>query len=191
MIKRLTIFTLCFVLLSCGDDIETDPETGFEIFTIEAGTHTSIRRSEDFEGSRLNVTAMFDESAQYTLENTNDQADINKLIGFSDCQQHHQTESARIGWRWYEDELQILAYAYVDGQLIFEKMGAIALNQEVTMSIEVLDTQYRFSGQGLETITLNRNGTCQAGTNYWLWPYFGGNQVAPHEITIRLKREAL
>ena len=27
--------------------------------------------------------------------------------------------------------------------------------------------------------------------NYWLWPYFGGDQPAPHEVTIKLKREVI
>jgi hypothetical protein len=182
---------LALVLLGCNEAIETDPETGFEIFTIDAGTHSSIVRSEPFTGTGISITALFDESAIYTLSVAGNQADINKLVGFSDCSQHHQSESARFGWRWFNDELQILAYSYNQGQLSFELMGAIPLNEEVDMTISIEDEQYVFMGEGLETTTLARTNNCEAGDNYWLWPYFGGDEVAPHDIEIRLKRSEL
>ncbi len=182
---------LLLALLGCNEAIEIDPDTGFEIFTINSGEHTSIVRSEDFTGSGIRVTALFDDSAEYTLQQANNQADINKLVGFSDCGQHHQSESARFGWRWYEDELQILAYSYNEGNLNYKLMGAIALNQEVNLTINIEAEQYLFMGDGLETVTLPRTANCEAGDNYWLWPYFGGDEVAPHTIEVRLKRDVI
>ncbi len=187
--KKLILSFLCMTLiLSCSETPIVD-DAGFEVFTIPAGNHSSISRNELFTGSGIDITAVFDESAIYTLEVTSDQADINKLIGFSDCAQHHQSESARLGWRWFNDELQILAYAYIEGELIFELMGAIPLNTEVDMTIRVNSDSYEFAGSGLETVSLQRTSDCDAGENYWLWPYFGGNQVAPQDVVIKLKRE--
>ena len=176
--------------LACSETPTLD-EDGFEVYTIRAGNHNSISRNEPFTGTGINTTVVFDESAIYTLEETNDQADINKLLGFSDCTQHHQSESARIGWRWYEDELQLLAYAYLEGDLHFQLMGAVPINTEIDLQIIATSNSYEFSGTGLESVSLERTSDCEAGENYWLWPYFGGNQVAPQDITIRLKRELI
>lgn len=182
---------LALVLLGGNEAIEIDPDTGFEIFTINSGEHSSIMRSEDFTGSGIRITALFDDSAEYTLLQANNQADINKLVGFSDCGQHHQSESARFGWRCYEDELQILAYSYNEGNLNYKLMGAIAFNQQVNMSIDIKAEQYLFMGYGLETVTLPRTANCESGENYWLWPYFGGDEAAPHTVEVRLKRTEL
>ncbi len=192
MFKRtFAILSLALLVFSCGQEIEIDPDTGFEVFTIPSGSHNSIFRNEAFTGSGIDITVVFDESAMYTLDVTSDQADINKLVGFSDCAQDHQSESARIGWRWFDDELQILGYTYREGNLSFELMGAIPLNQEVDISIRVVGDTYQFSGEGLQSITMNRTSDCNSGENYWLWPYFGGNQVAPQTITIKMMREMI
>lgn len=179
---------MALTAFSCDQSIDIDEDTGFEIFTIPAGSHNSIIRNEDFSGTGIDVIVKFDESAEYTLDVVSDQADINKLTGFSDCAQHHQSESARIGWRWFNDELQILAYTYREGNLGFELMGAVALNTEINLSIRLVGDTYQYSGTGLQSVTMERTSDCESGENYWLWPYFGGNQTAPHEITIQLKR---
>lgn len=188
---KKAVFLICAIALtisSCDQSIDIDEDTGFEIFTIPAGGHSSIVRNEPFTGSGVDIIVMFDESAQYRLEVASDQADINKLTGFSDCAQHHQSESGRIGWRWFNDELQLLAYTYREGNLSFELMGAVALNTEISLSIRIVGDTYEYSGTGLQSVTMDRTSDCESGENYWLWPYFGGNQPAPHEVTIRLKR---
>lgn len=193
MIKaaKISLCSLLLLLCACSNTIDVDPDTGFEIFTIPAGSHNSIVRSEAFTGSGIDVKVIFDDSAEYTLEVTSDQGDINKLVGFSDCTQHHQSESGRIGWRWFNDELQILAYTYLEGNLSFELMGAVPLNTEVDISIRIVGDTYQYSGEGLQSVTMQRSSTCESGENYWLWPYFGGNQTAPHAVKIQLKRTVI
>ncbi len=190
-IAKLSLVALVLTFCACSDAIDVDPDTGFEIFTIPAGSHNSIIRNEAFTGSGIDIQVIFDDSAMYTLEETSDQADINKLVGFSDCTQHHQSESGRIGWRWYEDELQILAYTYLEGDLSFELMGAIPLNTETNISIRIVGNTYQYSGDGLQSITMERNSNCETGENYWLWPYFGGNQTAPQAVKIQMKRTVI
>lgn len=189
--KRLSLLLAVLLAVGCNQTIDIDPETGFEIFTIPTDGHSSILRNEPFTGTGINITVIFDESAMYELDVANDQADINKLIGFSDCHQDHQSESARIGWRWYEDELQLLAYTYREGQLSFELMGSVPFDQEIDLQILINGDTYEYSGDGLSAITMDRTQNCETGDNYWLWPYFGGNQPAPHEVTIKLKREVI
>lgn len=189
--KRLSLLIAVLLAVGCNQSIDIDPDTGFEIFTISQGSHNSIVRNEPFTGTGIKVTAIFDESAMYELEVVSDQADINKLVGFSDCHQDHQSESARIGWRWYEDELQLLAYTYREGQLSFELMGAVPFDKEINLQILIEGDTYKYTGSGLKSITMERTPNCETGENYWLWPYFGGDQPAPHEVTIRLKREVI
>ena len=189
--KRLSAVFAVILFVGCNQTIDIDPDTGFEIFTISQGNHSSILRNEPFTGTGIRVTAIFDESAEYTLDVASDQADINKLVGFSDCHQDHQSESARIGWRWYQDQLQLLAYTYREGQLSFELMGAVDFNKEIDLEILINDDTYQYSGTGLSSVTMQRTQNCETGDNYWLWPYFGGDQPAPHEVTIKLKREVI
>lgn len=188
---KLSLCALLFLLYTCDNAIDLDPDTGFEVFTIPAGSHNSIIRNEPFTGTGIDIKVIFDESAEYTLEETSDQADINKLTGFSDCAQQHQSESARIGWRWFNDELQLLAYTYIEGNLSFELMGAVALNAEVDLSIRIVGDTYQYSGTGLQSVTMQRSSNCETGENYWLWPYFGGNQTAPQAVKIQMKRTVI
>ena len=189
--KRLSAVFAVILFVGCSQTIDIDPDTGFEIFTISQGNHSSILRNEPFTGTGIRVTAIFDESAEYTLDVASDQADINKLVGFSDCHQDHQSESARIGWRWYQDQLQLLAYTYREGQLSFELMGTVDFNKEIDLEILIDGDTYQYSGTGLSSVTMQRTQNCETGDNYWLWPYFGGDQPAPHEVTIKLKREVI
>jgi len=189
--KRFSLLLTVLLLAGCSQTIDVDPDTGFEVFTIPQGGHSSIFRNEPFTGTGIEVTVIFDESASYELDVNGDQADINKLVGFSDCHQDHQSESARIGWRWYEDELQLLAYTYREGQLSYEMMGAVPFDQEIDLQILIDGDTYKYSGTGLSSITMDRTPNCETGENYWLWPYFGGDQPAPHEVTIKLKREVI
>lgn len=181
---------VCTLTSTCEEALMID-DNGFETFKIESGEHRSLTRYEAFTGAGIYITTIFDESAIYTLKETSDQADINKLIGFSDCFRSHKKASARIGWRWLDNELQILAYTYRSGERYYELMGSVPINREINLGIEIENEQYIFSGDGLQTVTLERTSPCAVGDNYWLWPYFGGNQTAPTEILIKLKREQI
>ena len=191
MKRPLYLLLALLFIFGCNEPLVIDPDTGFEIYTIDEGAHSSIVRSELFEGTGALITVRFDESAQYSTQLASNQADINKLSGFSHCAQHHRSESARFGWRWFNDELQILAYVYNEGELSFELMGAIPMNEDVQLTILDQGDQYHFSGDGLQTVSIPRTGSCEEGENYWLWPYFGGDETAPHSVKIQLKRETL
>lgn len=190
MKKLLPLLLLFF--LACDSVIDVDPETGFELFTIESGKHSSISKIENFSGNGISVKVIFDEAAEYTSQRANNQSDINKLIGFSQCTKHHKKESARIGWRWYNDQLQLLGYVYNDSKRSFKLLGSIPINQEVNLRIDIENDGYRFSGDGLtETVIPRDSENCDNGENYWLFPYFGGDETAPHDILIQIKREAI
>lgn len=52
--------------------------------------------------------------------------------------------------------------------------------------ISVRNNEYIFSVNG-NTITMPRTSTTLQATGYKLFPYFGGNELAPHDIFIRIK----
>src|SRR5690606_41284654 len=55
-----------------------------------------------------------DSSCVYKNPHPENQDDINKLYGFSDCTSLHHANSARFGWNWKDGALRIHAYCYVD-----------------------------------------------------------------------------
>jgi hypothetical protein len=67
----------------------------------------------------MNFVAKFDSTAIYpaVITDYNHAYDANKLWGFSEGF-NNQYNSARIGWRWLNGQLQLLAYVYVKGTLL-------------------------------------------------------------------------
>lgn len=134
----------------------------------------------------LNFTVIFDSSAIYTSQDPQNQADINKLYGFSDNNANHHLFSARFGWRWYNHSLELLAYIYNDGKRSWRKLDHVTIGKPVTCSIKVSGSHYIFAVNGKKTILPRKSKTTKAA-GYLLYPYFGGNESAPHEIRIWIK----
>ncbi len=140
---------------------------------------------QQFEGSSLEFTATFNQSAVYVTQDPNNQADINKLAGFSDCSSFHQQNSARFGWRWFNDELQILAYTYIQGQRQSQLINSVPLNQPSVYRVERMEGSYQFT-LNENMITMLRGCAAPEGFSYRLYPYFGGDERAPQRITIQV-----
>jgi hypothetical protein len=162
-------------------------------YTIKKGNHyASGINFGTFSGKKISRTAAFDSSCKYDLGDA-DQLDINKLYGFSEGL--HQTNSARFGWRYNlnTDKIQLLAYVYNNGDVINEweadtLLGEVACFTNVYTEIEVTESYYVFratiNGKIIvKSITRTVNGY---PSGYLLYPYFGGNKVAPHDILIDL-----
>lgn len=181
----IKLFALVFIVSAC--DIQVDlpfQNDGQKIYTIKKGEHESNRTPKSFDAQSLTFQARFDSSAVYkTLQETN-QADINKLMGFSDCNSHHQQNSARFGWRWYDDQLEILAYCYVNGDRISQYVTSVPLGEMAEYKIEIVGDKYVFTVNSTARVEINKNPNCTGGMNYMLFPYFGGDETAPHDITV-------
>lgn len=156
------------------------------VYEIAAGDHSSGHGVSTQRGSLLRFRATFDETAIYETRDPANQADINKLYGFADCSAHHHTNSARFGWRWYDDELQILAYTYVDGERQWELLGSTPLNEALEYRIRLDGDRYLFWFDGVET-EMPRGCDGNGGVKYRLYPYFGGDEEAPHDINITIE----
>ena len=114
---------------------------------------------------------------------------MNKLKGFSDCGHLHHVDSARFGWEWYQNQLLIYGYTYVNSVMKFTVMAAVPLNVDVNYDIKATDAGYVFtvSYPGFQnTMTMPRGCTGDGGLRYLLEPYFGGDETAPHNVMIRI-----
>ncbi|MEJ8802263.1 hypothetical protein [Pontibacter sp. H249] len=154
-------------------------------YVIKKGKHYSNNKAKKLKAEIIRIEATFDSSAVYTTSDPKNQADINKLYGMSDCKTKHHTNSARFGWRWYNNQLEILAYTYVNKKREFKLIRAVEIGQPVTYELKLEDNQYVFTVNGTKVVMPRScNGT---GDGYLLYPYFGGDETAPHTIKIAIK----
>jgi hypothetical protein len=169
------------------------------IVTIKKGTHAPLRfpkfvKRED----PLRFRVMFTPSCRYTLDN-GDQNDVNKLFGIG-YYPWHRVNSVRFGWRYDPkvDMIEILCYFRAKGKIKFFPMCFVKCDHWYQM--EIYRTEF-----GLETYKFTIDGGNIPGHGqyyftksflfrpsprfgYLLRPYFGGNQTAPHDMTIHMER---
>ena len=134
----------------------------------------------------MNFIAKFDSTAIYSNVNPDNRLDINKLYGFSDNNSTHQQFSARFGWRWSDNALRLFGYVYNDGVRSSKELGTVAIGTENNCSIKVTEKHYVFSLNGF-TDSLLRTSTTVKANGFKLYPYFGGDETAPHNIYIWIK----
>lgn len=178
------------LLLGCSD-LYVVPE---DHYLIEAGKHESkivngmsFDKIRTLKSNRLVFTARFDETARYDLA-TQDQHDINKLMGFAEANSLHQENSARLGWRYNieHENVEIFSYIYRDGEMSFNKISEVDLNETIEYQINLFEDEYEFVVNGF-SFREYRDIDKQVGVYYRLFPYFGGDEVAPHDINIYIK----
>ncbi|MDO6391318.1 hypothetical protein Q4E40_14355 [Pontibacter sp. BT731] len=193
LIRRFSVAaSLLFLASSC--EVETTtvtatdstiPEPASTTFTIKKGGHTTQNPLRFVETSTIRFEATFDSTAIYSTSIPGNQADINKLYGLSDCETDHQTNSARFGWRWYEGRLEIHAYTYSNKKRSTVFITSVQPGQTNRYELVLGEKAYTFKVNDKQ-VTLPR--FCNtAGSHYQLYPYFGGDETAPHDITIRIR----
>ncbi|MEQ9468296.1 MAG: hypothetical protein RLN88_12860 [Ekhidna sp.] len=180
--RQPILIPLIFALFSC----EPPMEHPYENFIIPAGRHDNGWKLQSLQSNTLSFATIFDQSAIYQTSTTENQHDINKLMGFSDCNSTHHENSARFGWRWLDGKLEIYAYAYVNGERITEYIGDVELDQPADYQLQITNDHYLFYLQGHDPVSIRREAPCSKGLYYMLFPYFGGDEVAPHDIRIQI-----
>lgn len=157
-------------------------------YVIEQGQHSSVNSFKGFEGNTLSFEAQFNESAIYTTKSPSNQADINKLLGFSDCSADHHQNSARFGWRWYNNRLEIFVYVFNKNNRIMKYLTSVPQNEFIFYEISKTSEGYKFIvADKVMHIPADLNN-CTSSANYYLWPYFGGNETAPQDISIIIQQ---
>jgi hypothetical protein len=161
--------------------------TGFIRHTIPKGKHYSdLSTYKPVETTEMKFIVRFDSSAVYSTESPENQYDINKLYGFSDNNMDHHQYSARLGWRWSDGALRLFAYIYNAGAVQSEEISTIPIGADIACSIKATSNEYIFTVNGT-TEKLPRLSTTPKAKGYQLYPYFGGNEPAPHEVRIWIK----
>lgn len=192
--KLILLGVVLFALASCHKSIETTivpvkEPSSFEHYRIPRGEHYSEQGTyTKVEYAELCFLVKFDSSAIYTTVNPDNQYDINKLYGFSDNDAHHHEFSARIGWRWSKEALRLFGYIYNNGIVNSEEITTINISSENDCSIKISGNSYIFSVNG-KTTSMPRTSTGAVAKGYKLFPYFGGDETAPHDIHIWIKEK--
>jgi hypothetical protein len=165
-------------------------------YIIPQAKHSSGFHFRPHIGKRfLQYDVMFDKTSQY-YHGDIDQYDINKLFGLSFG--YHHTNSIRFGWRSLGNltsKVEILGYCYVDGNRVQEDgnnlyVGMVDLNEYYTYRINAGEKNYVLTlfqkGQVVGSLELqHRDLPCWG---YHLYPYFGGNRKALHDIRIHFRK---
>ena len=169
--------------------------TSFIKYTIQQGAHSCDQSTvKSVSGTSMNFVAKFDSTAIYpaVITDYNHAYDVNKLYGFSEGFSN-QYNSARIGWRWFDGELQLFAYVYTKGTLLRDPISydppfikSVEIGKEINCSIAISGGTYIFTVDGV-TVTTSRGTTSGKYSGYQQYPYFGGTLTAPHLINIYIK----
>lgn len=175
------IFLILLSLVSCN---KID-ENGFKTYIIKKGKHRSGWRYNTSNSNSFNIEVVFDKSAIYETDDPTNQYDVNKLWGISDCGNHHHDNSIRFGWRWLNDSLEILWYRRMNGNFEFEKITNVNIDEVNKMHISINKNSYELRVNGVIK-TVDRPCS-QDFKRYKLYPYFGGDEKAPHRIKILIK----
>lgn len=185
MKKYVCLVLLSVALMSCGARLYSGAE---KVFTVRQGNHYCDQTGfQPVNVTGMTFQAKFDSSCIYTSINPENQTDINKLWGFNEGLVGN-SNSARIGWFWKDGALWLAPYTHYDGQHFTVDSGMVSVPLEVyvPLSISLQDTVYRFEINGKKS-TLPRKLRSDKVIGYQLYPYFGGDEVAPHDVSIYLK----
>ena len=183
--KKLKLFTLIIILsfISCTK-INDD---GFEVYKIKKNRHRSVVRIQHTKKDSFNIQVKFNKSAIYTSKDPINQFDVNKIWGVSDCGTTHSKNSIRFGWRWDldQEQIEILMYRRLLGDFDYKQLGYVNPGDINYMSLNITDSHYYMYLNG---IVDSMSRCCdEPKRRYFLYPYFGGTEKAPHDITIKIK----
>ena len=174
------------ILFSACNKYDAD---GFRIYTIKKNRHRSVIKVNRTKKQSFDIQVQFDESAQYTSQNPDNQLDVNKLWGVSDCGTTHSKNSIRFGWRWDLDkeQIEVLMYRRQNSEFLFKSLGYTNPGDLNYLSLNITPDSYVMTLNG---VTDSMSRSCDTPcSRYYLYPYFGGTEKAPHDVTILIKQE--
>lgn len=207
--KKILFLSLLSVLAFSGC---YKPEIGvWDELVIKEGKH----RSKPYDltwNDNVNVAYrwQFTESCQYDLED-NDQCDWNKLTGFSFNFKTNHKNSLLIGWRWdLAGYWWVSPYYHLDGHVKWADASCSGQEiEDLTVDPNLVPLAI-YPGQEFEThftirsdlkvcivtIIVPETGSTtyfelalpeddSFGNTREIYPWFGGNETAPHEMTIK------
>jgi hypothetical protein len=190
-LQKIAMTAILFLMASCQKvaeqlSLSTKKTSNYTTYTIAKGQHECTPRPfKAVDEASINFIVKFNQSAVYTSQIAENQWDVNKLWGFSDGW-NHTINSARIGWSWRDGALRLHAFAHVNGQFVEQEITTVELGKDINCSIRIVGGYYMFNVNGVN-VNIARATTGTTSRGYQLYPYFGGNETAPHDITIQIK----
>ncbi len=165
-------------------------------YRIKKGNHfrSGLHFGITFKNS-ISFRCKFDDTCLHGELGQGDEYDISKLFGFSTTWFHHK-QSGRVGWRCIDGEnIQLLTYSYNKGKRDIKEsdiLGTVKPREMFYCKIEDTEKEYVYSFQkAFDDKTVIKTDPKQKDWflfHYLLFPYFGGNKVAPHDMKIHLDR---
>jgi len=181
--KRLLVLGL--LIVSCTKEVD---DFGFRTYTIPEGKHRSGSFLNHPNNSKIEFKFILDESAVYYTEIPENQHDVNKIYGFSDFGKKHQNHSIRIGWRYIDGNIELCWLKHEEGVHLSSTIRNIELDEIYNAVIDIQTFYYVIIIDNDTTLVRRRpGGNWGLVRRYYLYPYFGGNEFAPHNITIKIK----
>lgn len=161
----------------------------FKNYFIKKGNH----RSGFFPNLYLKMfktkyEVMFSKNCIYQFGDIDD-LDINKLFGLSFGFHHYN--SIRFGWNVDGDKIAIHVYYYKLGKRFMNKIISIPVETIHTFEITVYDVYYELKIFNQDKKLIGWSNVVKPKTVKWgyrLFPYFGGNRYAPHDVEIKMKK---
>lgn len=147
-------------------------------FRIKKDKHTSTNRCIRFvKGGQINFDIFVNPQWVYNENAPGFQSGWNKLIGISDGLNRHKN-SVRIGWRSIGGKIFMCSYCYVNGERIISEMAEVPFGWN-SGSVIITDSAYKvlINNQVLE---VTKSGS--SAFLLMMYPYFGGNSTAPHDM---------
>lgn len=153
------------------------------VYTIKEGKHRSgLHFLPHFGSTRMHVQAMLSRHCWFEKRDYNDD-DLNKLAGFSFG--FHHRNSLRIGWVpdfKNENVFKLFAYWYNQGSFRMEFLTVVRGGQVFDIRLDAKNQHVIVAGVA-KTIPFELP---RFRWGYHLYPYFGGDNRAPHDLRIML-----
>ena len=186
----LPVIFIIVITFSCTKKSFVHPVSSapaYVAYLIRSGEHyTDLRPIKPVSVTEMNFFAKFNQSAIYQNTNPENQDDINKLWGFSEGY-NNQFNSARIGWGYSDGAIRLYGYVHNKGIRYSQEITSVLPDEEVYCSIKISGGNYIFSAKGIN-VTLPRGTTDSVARGFQQYPYFGGDETAPHDIVIFIKQ---
>jgi len=187
--RALCVLVLVWSLAACSKSVEPAKpvNNGYHEYIIPKGRHYATGNNfRVLDKKSITFKVRFDSSCIYKVSKAENAGDINKLYGFSDCGTNHQQNSARFGWVWNGKVIELYAYCYSAGKRNSKLLGSAGIEQEVELGLAVENGKYVFTSSGKKEF-MERSCSDDRTEAYQLFPYFGGDEVAPHDVRIFIK----
>ena len=162
-----------------------------ETYTVKEGEHYSDFPLLQGKGD-IYVQVFFPESCRYDSQPPG-MSGWNKLIGLMPGYNDVHKNSARWVWRYNYNtgEIDLATYTYVRGEriIIYQMSRPIGTWVEIYVGYDKKLTKWVYEVRGAALGGWIRCPEFKDKNFWWLGLYFGGNSVAPHDITVYYKFE--